>query len=159
MNTADPAPRPSPDGLAAPSLRSPLPPGSLMLGVLGGGQLGRMFVHAAQRHGYRVAVLEPDAASPAGAAADLHLDAPYTDPAALAQLRTICAAVTTEFENVPAATLSALADSLPVSPPPAAVQVLLHRQVHHLPIVPARDDDADLVTQGQPLLEHAGHAA
>lgn len=80
MNTADPAPRPSPDGLAAPSLRSPLPPGSLMLGVLGGGQLGRMFVHAAQRHGYRVAVLEPDAASPAGAAADLHLDAPYTDP-------------------------------------------------------------------------------
>ncbi len=127
MNTADPAPRPSPDGLAAPSLRSPLPPGSLMLGVLGGGQLGRMFVHAAQRHGYRVAVLEPDAASPAGAAADLHLDAPYTDPAALAQLRTICAAVTTEFENVPAATLSALADSLPVSPPPAAVQVCQHR--------------------------------
>ncbi|MDZ7589130.1 MAG: 5-(carboxyamino)imidazole ribonucleotide synthase [Rubrivivax sp.] len=111
--------------------RAPLLPGSLMLGVLGGGQLGRMFVHAAQRHGYRVAVLDPDAASPAGAAADLHLCAPYSDPAALAQLQKTCAAVTTEFENVPAATLRALADSLPVSlpvsPPAAAVQVCQHR--------------------------------
>ena len=59
---------------AAPSAPLPAPAGS-MLGVLGGGQLGRMFVHAAQVHGYRVAVLEPDAASPAGAAADVHLRA------------------------------------------------------------------------------------
>jgi len=98
-----------------------------MLGVLGGGQLGRMFVHAAQSQGYRVAVLEPDAASPAGGAADLHLCAPYTDPVALAHLGATCAAVTTEFENVPAATLHALAASLPVSPPAAAVQVCQHR--------------------------------
>ena len=98
-----------------------------MLGVLGGGQLGRMFVHAAQSHGYRVAVLEPDAASPAGAAAELHLCAPYTDAAALAQLQRSCGAVTTEFENVPAAVLRELAAALPVSPPAAAVSVCQHR--------------------------------
>ena len=80
----------------------PVPPGA-MLGVLGGGQLGRMFVHAAQVHGYRVSVLEPDPASPAGAAADIHLRAPYADAAALQTLADSCAAVTTEFENVPAA--------------------------------------------------------
>ncbi len=98
-----------------------------MLGVLGGGQLGRMFVHAAQVHGFRVAVLEPDPASPAGAAADMHLQAAYTDQAALATLAQLCVAVTTEFENVPAAALRQLAASLPVSPPAAAVQVCQHR--------------------------------
>lgn len=127
MKPANPAPVPPHASPSLPSPRPPLLPGTLMLGVLGGGQLGRMFVHAAQRHGYRVAVLEPDAASPAGAAAEVHLCAPYTDPAAQAQLQQTCAAVTTEFENVPAATLSALADSLPVSPPAAAVQVCQHR--------------------------------
>ena len=105
----------------------PLLPGSAMLGVLGGGQLGRMFVHAAQAHGYRVAVLEPDAASPAGAAADLHLCAPYTDSAALAHLQHACAAVTTEFENVPAGALRELAAVLPVAPPADAVAVCQHR--------------------------------
>jgi len=98
-----------------------------MLGVLGGGQLGRMFVHAAQAHGYRVAVLEPDAASPAGAAADLHLCAPYTDSAALAHLQRACAAVTTEFENVPAGALRELAAALPVAPPADAVTICQHR--------------------------------
>ena len=63
----------------------PLPPGS-WLGMLGGGQLGRMAVHAAQTLGYRVAVLEPDTQAPAGAAADFHLQAAYTDPEALAEL-------------------------------------------------------------------------
>ena len=105
----------------------PLLPGSAMLGVLGGGQLGRMFVHAAQAHGYRVAVLEPDAASPAGAAADLHLCAPYTDSAALAHLQRACAAVTTEFENVPAGALRELAAALPVAPPADAVAICQHR--------------------------------
>jgi 5-(carboxyamino)imidazole ribonucleotide synthase len=95
--------------------------------VLGGGQLGRMFVHAAQVHGYAVAVLEPDAASPAGAAADRHLQAGYLDPAALAQLAAACGAVTTEFENVPADALRSLALSLTVSPPAAAVEVCQHR--------------------------------
>lgn len=98
------------------------------LGVLGGGQLGRMFVHAAQAQGFRVVVLEPDPDSPAAAAADEHVAAPYTDAAALAQLQARCAAVTTEFENVPAAALHSLAAAgLVVSPPAAAVQVCQHR--------------------------------
>jgi len=97
------------------------------LGVLGGGQLGRMFVHAAQVQGYSVAVLEPDAASPAGAAGDAHLQAAYLDPAALAALAARCAAVTTEFENVPASALRALAATVRVAPPAAAVEVCQHR--------------------------------
>jgi 5-(carboxyamino)imidazole ribonucleotide synthase len=97
-----------------------------MLGVLGGGQLGRMFVHAAQVHGYRVAVLEPDADSPAGAAG-LHLRAAYTDAEALDQLATLCAAVTTEFENVPASALRRLAARVPVAPPAAAVEICQQR--------------------------------
>jgi 5-(carboxyamino)imidazole ribonucleotide synthase len=101
--------------------------GAGLLGVLGGGQLGRMFVHAAQVHGFRVAVLEPDAASPAGAAADLHLCAAYTDADALADLAHQCLAITTEFENVPAASLRALAAHVPVAPPADAVEVCQHR--------------------------------
>ena len=74
-----------------------------MLGVMGGGQLGRMFVHAAQAMGYRTAVLDPDPASPAGSVSHLHILSAYDDPAGLAKLARRCAAVTTEFENVPAA--------------------------------------------------------
>ena len=121
-----PGPFPPVGPLPASAL-APVLPGGAMLGMLGGGQLGRMFVHAAQRHGYRVAVLEPDAASPAGAAAELHLCAPYTDGAALRQLQQTCAAVTTEFENVPSEVLRALAAALPVSPPADAVAVCQHR--------------------------------
>jgi 5-(carboxyamino)imidazole ribonucleotide synthase len=95
--------------------------------VLGGGQLGRMFVHAAQVHGYRVMVLEPDPESPAGAAADHHLQAPYTDPVALASLAAGCCGVTTEFENVPAQVLRALAARLPVAPGADAVEICQDR--------------------------------
>jgi 5-(carboxyamino)imidazole ribonucleotide synthase len=97
------------------------------LGVLGGGQLGRMFVHAAQVQGYSVAVLEPDAGSPAGAAANRHLAATYLDATALAALAEACSAVTTEFENVPAAALRTLARDVKVSPSAAAVEVCQHR--------------------------------
>lgn len=86
-----------------------------------------MFTHAAQVHGYRVAVLEPDAASPAGAAADVHLRAAYTDAAALDELADGCVAVTTEFENVPADSLRQLARRCTVAPPADAVQVCQHR--------------------------------
>ncbi len=111
---------------------SPIGPGRAgragALGVLGGGQLGRMFVHAAQAQGFRVSVLEPDAHSPAAAAADTHVVAPYADAAALAALQAQCAAVTTEFENVPAQALGQLAaQGMTVSPPAAAVQVCQHR--------------------------------
>ncbi len=98
-----------------------------MLGMLGGGQLGRMFVHAAQRAGHRVTVLDPDPESPAGAAADRHLKAAYDDPVALQLLADTCVAVTTEFENVPSRVLQGLAEQVPVSPPAAAVQVCQHR--------------------------------
>ncbi len=98
------------------------------LGVMGGGQLGRMFVHAAQSAGFRVAVLDPEADSPAGRAADLHLRAPYADPAGLAELARQCIAVTTEFENVPAAALERLASgSTFVAPGAETVRVCQHR--------------------------------
>ncbi len=115
------------DATPAAKAAGPAPGTAVLLGVLGGGQLGRMFVHAAQVHGFRVAVLEPDAASPAGAAADLHLRAAYTDAAALSELARHCAAVTTEFENVPAAALRTLAAHVPVTPPADAVEVCQHR--------------------------------
>ena len=87
-----------------------------MLGMLGGGQLGRMFTLAAHGMGYRVAVLDPDPLSPAGAIADVHLKAAYQDREALQQLADTCAAVTTEFENVPADSLRWLASHCTVRP-------------------------------------------
>jgi 5-(carboxyamino)imidazole ribonucleotide synthase len=97
------------------------------LGVMGGGQLGRMFVHAAQAMGYKVAVLEPSADCPAGQAADRTLVASYTDPAALTELANLCAAVTTEFENVPADSLAFLAERTVVAPAAACVSVAQDR--------------------------------
>ena len=102
-----------------------LPPATL--GMLGGGQLGRFFVAAAHEMGYKVWVLDPDPHSPAGLIADRHLQAGYDDFAALDQLAEACAAVTTEFENVPAATLDYLAKFVPVRPGAAAVAVCQNR--------------------------------
>jgi 5-(carboxyamino)imidazole ribonucleotide synthase len=104
-----------------------LPQAGVTLGVMGGGQLGRMFVHAAQAMGYRTAVLDPDPESPAGLVSHQHIVAAYDDPAALAQLGALCAAVTTEFENVPAHALRTLAAHCVVSPPAAAVSVAQDR--------------------------------
>ncbi len=97
------------------------------LGILGGGQLGRMFTMRARTMGYRVVVLDPDGESPAGDLADRHLRAAYTDEAAIDQLAAACAAVTTEFENVPAATLERLARSRIVRPPVEAVAIAQDR--------------------------------
>jgi len=97
------------------------------LGVMGGGQLGRMFVHAAQRLGFFTAVLDPDAQSPAGLVSHHHIQADYTDAAGLSQLALLCAAVTTEFENVPAASLQTLAGTRPVAPGGAAVAIAQNR--------------------------------
>lgn len=102
-----------------------LPP--VMLGMLGGGQLGRFFVIAAHEMGYKVTVLDPDKNSPAGRIADVHLCAAYDDAAALRQLSETCAAVTTEFENVPAATLEHLAQHCTVRPSASAVAIAQHR--------------------------------
>jgi 5-(carboxyamino)imidazole ribonucleotide synthase len=113
---------------------SPIFPGSVdasgqpaTLGVMGGGQLGRMFVHAAQRLGYFTAVLDPDPTSPAGRVSHHHIATGYSDAQGLKQLAALCAAVTTEFENVPADALQALAASRPVAPGAAAVAIAQNR--------------------------------
>ena len=102
-----------------------LPPATL--GMLGGGQLGRFFVSAAHEMGYKVWVLDPDPHSPAGLLADRHLIAAYDDYQALDEFAAGCAAVTTEFENVPADTLDYLAKFLPVHPAASAVAVCQNR--------------------------------
>jgi 5-(carboxyamino)imidazole ribonucleotide synthase len=104
----------------------PLAPGS-WLGMLGGGQLGRMFCFEAHSLGYKVCVLDPDKQSPAGAVADKHIYADYLDPIALKQLADLCQAVTTEFENVPAAALEQLAARVIVSPAAACVTTAQNR--------------------------------
>ena len=97
------------------------------LGVMGGGQLGRMFVQAAQRMGYFTAVLDPDVASPAGLLSHYHIRSDYTDQQGLAQLISRCAAITTEFENVPAPALLTLGAQRPVAPTADAVAVAQDR--------------------------------
>jgi 5-(carboxyamino)imidazole ribonucleotide synthase len=86
------------------------------LGLLGGGQLGRMFTVAARTLGYRVTVLDPDPLSPAAEFATGHLNTAYTHPVSLDELAQTCAAVTTEFENAPAEALNALAERTVVRP-------------------------------------------
>jgi 5-(carboxyamino)imidazole ribonucleotide synthase len=128
------------------------PTAAATLGMLGGGQLGRMFVHAAQRLGHRVVVLDPDPASPAAAAAHEHLCAAYDDTQALARLASMCDAVSTEFENIPASSLRALAAlSVPVAPGADALAVCQHR---------LREKQL-FVSAGVPCVPHAAieHAA
>jgi len=102
-----------------------LPPA--MLGILGGGQLGRYFVMAARTMGYRTTVVEPDPNTPAGKVADVHIVAAYDDPAALDQLAATCAVVTTEFENAPAAAMERLATRVPVRPSASAIAITQDR--------------------------------
>jgi 5-(carboxyamino)imidazole ribonucleotide synthase len=122
-----------------------------MLGVLGGGQLGRMWAHAAQTLGYPTAVLDPDPHSPAGLVSHLHLCADYLDPQALAQMAQQCAAITTEFENVPAQALAQLAQTRFVSPAASAVAVAQDRA----------QEKAHFTRCGVPVAPHAvlTHAA
>ncbi|HEU5435954.1 MAG TPA: 5-(carboxyamino)imidazole ribonucleotide synthase [Telluria sp.] len=100
---------------------------STWLGVMGGGQLGRMFAHAAQAMGYKVAVLEPAADCPAGQVAEQLINASYDDAAALNGLAAQCVAVTTEFENVPADSLALLAEHAFVAPSSACVSIAQDR--------------------------------
>lgn len=97
-----------------------IPPGSVV-GMLGGGQLGRMFAAEAVRMGYRVVIVDPDPQAPAAIHAWRHLQRPWSDPEALQQLADLTAAITTEFENVPADSLRALAAHRPVRPNADAV--------------------------------------
>jgi 5-(carboxyamino)imidazole ribonucleotide synthase len=100
---------------------------STWLGVMGGGQLGRMFAHAAQAMGFKVAVLEPATDCPAGQVAERLITAGYSDAAALAELSALCAAVTTEFENVPADSMALLAQHSFVAPSADCVSIAQDR--------------------------------
>ena len=135
------------------------------LGILGGGQLGRMFTLAAYSMGYRVVVLDPDPNSPAGLIADQHIKADYRDHAALQILGEECAAVTTEFENVPADSLEYLQQFCMVRPGPDAVRIAQDRireksfiQEHELstapfvPVYEAADLEDALAALQPPLL-------
>ena len=122
------------------------------LGLLGGGQLGRMFTVAARTLGYRVTVLDPDPLSPAAEFATGHLNTAYTHPVSLDELAQTCAAVTTEFENAPAEALHALAERTVVRPSGNAVAVAQDRSrekgfiaTHGLPVGPFADirDESD----------------
>ncbi len=97
------------------------------LGILGGGQLGRMFTSAARTMGYDVVILDPDPEAPAAHFASRHLCAPFTDTTALNDLARSCSAVTTEFENVPAASLEILASETLVRPRAQAVAIAQNR--------------------------------
>jgi len=99
-----------------------------MLGVLGGGQLGNYFVLAAKNMGYKTAVLDPDPHAPAGVNADIHIVAPFDDIEALAQLASMCSAVTIEFENPPVTALEHLAQQVAVRPSPSAVAIAQNRR-------------------------------
>ena len=102
-------------------------PKEMTLGVMGGGQLGRMFAHAAQRMGFFTAVLDPDPVSPAGRVSHHHVQTAYTDADGLARLAALSVAITTEFENVPADALMRLAETRPVAPAGAAVAIAQDR--------------------------------
>lgn len=105
----------------------PLPPGST-LGILGGGQLGRMLAMAAARLGYRTVVLDPDPDAPASQVASHHVAAKYEDAAALEALAA-CDAVTYEFENVPVAAVEALAERTRVAPSARSLRTAQDRRI------------------------------
>jgi len=97
------------------------------IGILGGGQLGRMFAIAARRMGYRVHALDPVQDGPAGQVADVEWVAPYEDVKTARQFAEAVDVVTFEFENVPSETLAAVAELRPVFPSPAVLDTCRHR--------------------------------
>lgn len=102
-------------------------PGST-IGILGGGQLGRMLGQAAQTMGYRVHVFEPAGPCPAGAVANKEVNASYEDTAALTAFARECAVVTYEFENIPAGPLDAIAPLVALHPRANVLHVCQNRQ-------------------------------
>ena len=113
--------------LSETALPAPLPPGST-IGILGGGQLGRMLSQAASRLGFDVVILDPEANSPAGRVSRGQIVAAYDDPTALTVFGRVCDVVTFEFENVPAASVERLAEAgALVAPGPTALAVAQDR--------------------------------
>ncbi|HEU4986381.1 MAG TPA: 5-(carboxyamino)imidazole ribonucleotide synthase [Rhizobiaceae bacterium] len=105
-----------------------LPPGAT-IGIIGGGQLGRMLAMAAARFGYRTAILEPQADCPAAQVANTHVAAAYDDADALDRLAETADIVTYEFENVHVAAAEKLAAKVEIFPPPRALEVAQDRLV------------------------------
>ena len=103
-------------------------PGST-LGVLGGGQLGRMFCVAARTMGYRVVVLDPDPHCGAGHIADVHIQAGYTDQAALESMAEQCDVITLEFENIPTKSVRFIADKTTVYPVAESLEIAQNRDL------------------------------
>jgi len=99
------------------------------LGVLGGGQLGRMFCVAARTMGYRVVVLDPDPNSGAGHIADVHLKAAYTDEVALQKMADLCDVITLEFENIPAQSIQYIANKTTVYPTAESLEIAQNRDL------------------------------
>ena len=99
------------------------------LGVLGGGQLGRMFCVAARTMGYRVVVLDPDPSCGAGLIADVHIQADYTDQAALVDMAKQCDAITFEFENIPSQSVRFIADKTTVYPSAESLETAQNRDL------------------------------
>src|SRR3954447_24411802 len=115
------------------------------IGILGGGQLGRMFAIAARRMGYHVHALDPTPESPTGQVADYEVNAPYDDLDAARRFAYGVDVVTFEFENVPAETLAAIEEIRPVHPSPFVLETTRHRlrekeflASHGFPIAPFR---------------------
>jgi len=106
--------------------REPILPGST-IGVLGSGQLGRMFTIAARRMGYRVHTFSPDEDTPTGQVADVEVTSPYEDLDAVCSFAKGVSVVTFEFENVPAATAAAAAECAPVRPAGEVLHTTQHR--------------------------------
>jgi 5-(carboxyamino)imidazole ribonucleotide synthase len=102
---------------------------SQTIGIIGGGQLGRMLAMAAARLNFRTIILEPQSDCPAAQVANHQIIAAYDDPAALADLARTCGVVTYEFENVPVSAAEELARSVPVYPPPKALEAAQDRLV------------------------------
>lgn len=107
-------------------MMDPLPPGST-IGIVGGGQLGRMLAIAAARLGFRTLILDPQPDCPAAQVANGQIAAAYDDDAALERLASACTVVTYEFENVPLDAMTILAGKLPVFPPPRALEAAQDR--------------------------------
>ena len=129
-------------------LRSPILPGCA-IGVLGSGQLGRMFAIAARRMGYRVHTFSPDEDTPTGQVADVEITASYDDLDAVRSFASNVSAVTFEFENVPAATAASAAECAPVRPSGEVLHITQHRlrektflSKSGLPVTPFRRVDS-----------------
>src|ERR1700753_2011108 len=104
----------------------PILPGSI-IGVLGSGQLGRMFAIAARQMGYRVHTFSPDTDTPAGQVADKEWIAPYTDGEALSAFAREVDVATFEFENIPSASVNVVAGHVAVRPSGSVLHITQNR--------------------------------